>query len=66
MVIFIGVNTQAQTTDTNISNRDAFEMSQTSGNSIVVFSNYDGIKGTPFLQSSWAKGTLIMISGDRY
>ena len=65
--IFIGANVKAQTTEKNISTRDAFEVSQISGNYIMVFNNaYDGIKGTPYLNSSWSKGSLLMISGVRY
>ena len=65
--IFIGANVKAQTTEKNISTRDAFEVSQISGNYIMVFNNaYDGIKGTPYLNSSWSKGSLLMTSGVKY
>ena len=68
IILFAVHHVEAQSTTQNSVTAETYENTlQSNGTSVLVFSNaYDGIKGTPYLSSSWFPGSLIMRNGAQY
>ena len=68
MIFFIVFHGLGQSTTNNSITSETYENTlQSNGSSVLIFNNaYDGIKGTPYLSSSWSPGGLIMRNGAQY